>query len=71
MHLSLQSLSPLLFLLYLDLRYRENDLIILPDLSYVVIPDPSRPPSLHVFVHSLIPLEFFSRLLFLSSLTLF
>ena len=57
MHLSLQSLFPLLFLLYLDLRYRENDLIILPDLSYVIIPDPSLPPCLpscvHAFTHSL------------------
>ena len=57
MHLSLQSLFPLLFLLYLDLRYRENDLLILPDLSYVIIPDPSLPPCLpscvHSFTHSL------------------
>ena len=55
MHFSLQSLSPLLFLLYLDLRYRENDLIILPDLSCLIIPDPSLPPSLPPFLPSSLP----------------
>ena len=55
MHLSLQSLSPLLFLLFLDLRYRENDLIILPDLSCMTPPSlpPFLPSSLPSFVCSL------------------
>ena len=54
MQLSLQSLFPLLFLLCLDLRYRENDLIILPDLLCVIIPDPALPLSFVCsFTHSL------------------